>query len=389
MPITPPTQNDIYTDIRDRIVDSEAEITNWSPSSPEKALTDEGFAAALSVLWHATLAAQLSGWIDYAGGPITVADLDDLGLEPVDEGGSVDLDLLNSMMRDEDLDRKVAQNSVTRDPGAFATGEIEITTSSDSVVVDDGFRITTDDDDPLAFVTTEEVSPAAGSTTVTASIQAAERGAEHNVGSGTITQMPSPPQGVTGVSNPTATTGGEDEEPNDELRERGKQAIVQNSGGGTTGGIEGGLAAAFDGVDTGDVEIDEFENETPVNADVIVDGGPSDSEVQAKIDELRPTAIEHTLVRPDQITIDIDASVTGTDIDSDALETALGDYLRELGIGEDVIRDSLIAILMTEDADVTGVDSLNVSDSGGSISDDRSIADREKAVPGAVTVTVV
>ena len=389
MPISPPTQSDIYTDIRERVVESDADITNWSPQSPEKALTDEGFASLLAVLWHATLAAQLSGWITYAGGPITTDDLDELGLTPSSEGGSVDLDLLNSMMRDADLDAKAAQNSVTRDPGAFATGEIEITTTSDAVVVNEGFRVTTGGTEPLAFVTTEEVTPADGSTTVTAAIEAAERGSEYNVGSDTITVMPSPPPGVQGLTNPAATTGGEDAETNAELRARAQQAIVQNSGGGTTGGIEGGIVSAFDGVATADVIVDEFENATPPYADVIVDGGPSDAEVQARIDELRPVGITHNLIRPAQITIDVTADVTGTDVDVSALESAVTEYIGELGISEDVVRDSIVATLMTEDPDVTGIDSLTVSDSGGTIVDDRAIGAREKAIPGAVSVTVV
>lgn len=389
MPVTPPTQNDIYTDIRDRVLESDADLTNWSPNSPEKALTDEGFASLLSVLWHATLAAQLSGWIAYAGGPITADDLNELGLTPVSEGGGVDVELLNSLMRDADLDAKAAQNSVTRDPGAFATGEIEITTTTDAVVVDEGFRVTTEARDPLTFVTTEEVTPTAGSTTVTAPIEATERGSEYNVGSDTITVMPSPPQGVQGVTNPAATTGGEDAETNAELRERAQEAIVQNSGGGTTGGIEGGIVSAFDGVSTADVIVDEFKDASPVYADVIVDGGPSDAEVQERIDELRPVAIQHTLVRPTQISIDITADVTGADVDATALESAVTEYIGELGISDDVIRDSIIATLMTEDPDVTGIDSLTVSDSSGEVADDRAIGAREKAVPGAVSVTVV
>lgn len=388
MPIDPPTQDTIYTDIRDRVLDSDANITNWSPNSPEKALTDEGFASLLYVLWHATLAAQLAGWIDYAGGPITEDDLDELGLAAVSDGGSVDLELLNDLTRDEDLDAKAAQNSVTRDPGAFATGEIEITTNSDSVVVGEGFRVTTDDDDPLAFETTEEVTPTSGSTTVTAPIQAAERGAAYNVGSTTITQMPSPPLGVSGVTNPAATTGGQNRESNADLRERAKGAIVNNSGGGTKAGIEGAIASEYDGVELDDVIVDPFPKNDPPRGDVIVDGGPSDAEVQAFINEVKPATIEHTLVRPTQITVDVSADVAGTDVDTSALESAVTDYLEGLGLGEDVVRDAVVATLMTEDPNVDGIDSLTLSDSGGTISDDRVVGDREKVVPGTVDVVV-
>jgi hypothetical protein len=44
---------------------------------------------------------------------------------------------------------------------------------------------------------------------------------------------------------------------------------------------------------------------------------------------------------------------------------------------------------MTEDPDVTGIDSLTVSDSSGEIADDRPIGAREKTIPGAISVTVV
>ncbi|GGM64146.1 putative phage protein gp47/JayE [Halarchaeum rubridurum] len=384
MPQAPQTQQQVYEAVRDRIRESDADITNFSPNSPERALTDDGFAGAFRALEHAKLAVQLSGWIAYAGGPITEDDLTDLGIDP----DVVDLDLLNSLMEDADLDALAARNSVTRDPGTYATGTIQITTASETTTVDAGFRVTTDPPDALAFETTADVTPDAGATTVTAPIQALARGADHNVGSGTIQTMPSPPPGVEGVTNPTATTGGENPETNAEFRERAQAAIVQNSGGGTTGGIEGGLASRFDGVDLGDVIVDEHRNASPPNADVIVNGGPSDSEVQAAIDELRPSAVEHTLVRPTLVTIDVDVDLAGTGVDTDAVEAAVTQYLAGLGLGEDVIRDKLIQNVMNADGDIDSIDSLTVSDSSGTVSDDRAVADQAIAEPGTVTAVV-
>lgn len=390
MTLQPETQDSIFTRIRDAIA-AASSLTNWSRNSPERAITDEGFAGEMRERQHELLSVQLSARIDYAGKTITESDLDDLGLD----ADAVDLDLLNSFQSDADLDELVKRNGVSRDPGSFATGTVVFQTSNDSVVVPEGTAVTTDpggDSEPIRFETTEEVTPADGSTSVEASVQAVDRGRDGNVGSGTIEQLPSPPPGVNGdpaVTNPQPTTGGENAETNAELRARAKRTLVETSGGGTKGGVEGGLVGTYNGLDSSDVIVDEFSDADPVYADVIVDGGPSDAELQATIDTLRPVAIEHNLVRPTQITIDVSVDVTGSSIDTAAVEEDVTDHLGALAIGEDLVRDQLIATVMTADDGVVGISSLTVSDSNGTISDDRVIGDREKVTPGAVTVAVV
>jgi uncharacterized phage protein gp47/JayE len=390
MTLEPETQDSIFTRIRDAIA-AASNITNFSKNSPERAISDDGFAAEMRERQHEALSVQLSARIDYAGATITEQDLDDLNLDP----DVVDLDLLNSYQEDQDLDELAKRNGVTRDPGSFATGTVTFQTQNDGVVVPKGTIVSTPPDSPtgpIEFGTTEEVSPSAGSTSVDAPIQAVERGTKGNVGSGTIEYMPSPPAGVQGdpaVTNANATTGGEIEETNAELRERAKRALIETSGGGTKGGVEGGLVSKFDGLDEGDVVVDEFPNADPIYADVIVDGGPSDSDAKDAIAELKPVAVAHNLVRPTEITIDVSADVTGSDIDTTEVESDINDYLSGLGIGEDMIRDQLVATIMTANDGIRGIDSLSVSDSGGTISDDKTIGDREKAEPGTVSVTVV
>lgn len=387
MTYQPETQSTIFTRIRDAIA-AVSNITNWSENSPERAITDDGFAASVRELQHGQLAVQLSSRIDYAGKEITEEDLDDLGLD----ADAVDLDLLNSFMSDDDLDELVARNGVTRDPGAFATGEVEFTTASDTTTIPEGTPVATERDatgDALRFETTEEVTPADGSTTVTANIQAAERGAEYNVGSGTIVRLPSPPPGITSVTNPSATTGGADEESNAELRARAKRALIETSGGGTVGGLRGDLVSSFNGLSSDDVIIDEFHDADPIYVDVIVDGGGTDSEVKAAIDDARSVGVEHNLVRPSSVTIDVTVSVSGSDVDTTAVEDDISEYLGDLGIGEDVVRDQVIATVMTADDGITGIDSLTIEDSGGTVSDDRTIGAREKAVAGTVSASVV
>jgi len=361
MTLQPEDQSSIYDRIKSAIA-SASEITNFSPNSPEKAITDDGFAAEFRERQHEALSVQLSARIDYAGKTITEEDLEDLDVDPE----KVDRDLLNSFQSDDDLDELAKRNGVFRDPGSFATGTVTFQTTSDSVTISKGTIVGTQPDsdgDYLAFETTEEVSPAAGTTEVDANIRAVDRGPDWNVGSGTITYIPSPPPGVEGdppVSNANATTGGEAEESNSELRQRAKDFLITTSGGGTKGGLEGAIIAEFAGLDDGDVIVDEFPKADPIYGDVIIDGGPSDADATDAIDKYRPVAVSHNLVRPTKVTIDVDATVSGTDVDAAEVEAEVNDYLTELGIGDDVVRDQIVATTMTADLDIEGIDSLTV-----------------------------
>lgn len=362
MTLQPEDQSSIYDRIKSAIA-SASEITNFSPNSPEKAITDDGFAAEFRERQHEALSVQLSARIDYAGKTITEEDLEDLDVDPE----KVDLDLLNSFQSDGDLDELAKRNGVFRDPGSFATGTVTFSTSSDSVTIPQGTVVGTQPDsdgDYLAFETTEEVATAENETSVDASIRAIDRGPAYNVGSGTITYLPSPPPGVEGdppVTNANATTGGEAEESNSELRQRAKDFLIATSGGGTKGGLEGAIVSEFAGLDDGDVIVDEFPNADPIYADVIIDGGPSDTDAVDAIDKYRPVAVDHNLVRPTRVTIDVDATVTGTDVDPAEVEADINDYLIGLGISQDVVRDQIVATTMTADVDVEGIDSLTVS----------------------------
>jgi hypothetical protein len=243
----------------------------------------------------------------------------------------------------------------------------------------------------ITFETTAEVAASSGDTQLTAPVEAVDRGQDGNVGSDALTRLPSPPPLVGGdpaVSNPSPTSGGEDPETNPELRERTQNALVGTAGGGTTEGVETGLVEAFDGLDLEDVLVDESASVQP-GFEVVVSGGPSDTDLQAEIDRLQPVAIEGRLVRPSDVTIDVSVSVTGTDIDTTSVEDALVDLLAGLGLGDDVIRDQIISAVITADDNIVGIDTLTTSDSNGTFSGDRTVGPRENPVTGTISVTVV
>jgi len=383
--LQPDTADNIVGRIRDAIA-AASRITNFSQNSPERAIA-EAFAGSLRERQHELLSVQLSARIEYAGAEITAEDLEDLGVDP----SAVDLNLLNSLQESQDLDELALRNGVTRDPGSFATGTVTFQTASDGVVVPAGTRVTTNPDasgDVIAFETDAEATPSAGSTSVDAAVTAIERGQDGNVGGDALTQLPAPPDGVTGVSNANPTTGGEDAETDAELRERTRLALVGTAGGGTAEGVRTGLIERHDGLDLADVVVDEQFSASPPTFDVVVDGGPSDATLSGDIDELQPVAIEGTLVRPTNVTIDVSMTVTGSDIDTARVDDAIRGLIAGLGIGDDVIRDQLIAAIMTSDDGIVGIDSLSTSANGTAFSGDQAIGPRETAEIGTVSVSV-
>jgi uncharacterized phage protein gp47/JayE len=381
----PETDGSIFDRIASTIA-SLSPISNFSANSPERAIVS-GISNEFREREHELLSVQLSARIQFAGKTITEDDLRELNINP----DPVDLNLLNSFQSDDDLDLLVRRNGISRDPGSFATGEVVFELTADTAVIGSGVPITTAPDnsgDVQRFETTESVSASSGDSQLTVSVQATERGVASNVGVGQLTRLPSPPPFVSGVSNISATSGGEQPETNAELRERFRSAIVGASGGGTTEGLQSGLIRAVDGLDEEDVVVDESASVQP-GFEVIVDGGASDSVVQSEIDRLQPVAIDGRLIRPTDVTVDVTVDVSGQGIQTSDVESAINRFLSELGLGADLIRDQLVAEVITSDSGIKGISSLTVTANGNNISDDRAVAARESIKAGTITVTVV
>jgi uncharacterized phage protein gp47/JayE len=86
---------------------------------------------------------------------------------------------------------------------------------------------------------------------VTVPVEAAEPGPDGNVNAATITVMPTPPTGVTGVTNERPIEGGRDAEPDDQLRERAKHAL-ERAGNATLNALRFAVLDV-DGVDGAEV----------------------------------------------------------------------------------------------------------------------------------------
>lgn len=301
------------------------------------------------------LAAELSGWIDYVGGPINEDDLRELGLD-----GQVEPEELNQYMDDEDLDEYVDIVGLDRFEGSKATGTVDIQTQSASTEIPEGTVVTTasDSDDLLAFETTESAQTADGVTEVTdVPIIAEEVGYDYNIPAGSIGRFESPPIGVKDVTNPDPTSGGEPRESNEELRTRAKQAVQSSSDGGTTDGIKGFIRKKVDGVGEDDVVIEESTDTSPPFVDVIVDGGTDEAVIDA-IEGSRPTGIRHNLIRPQRIRIGFETQLWGDSIDTDRVSDEIIEYIDGLGVQENLYRDALVRDIMTSSTNITNIDSI-------------------------------
>lgn len=431
-------------------------LTSFSPGDPERGIPADPewdivnyFAQEWEFYGHVALSSQLSGWVDYAGGPVEVDDLLDLRLDP----SKINLELLNALMFDEDLDALAAQDSIERIPGSTAQGEVLFGTTDAIITIPAGTLLETSSVETdaglqsLRFRTVNTVTAAAGEGQVRARVEAVETGDEYNVGEGTITQIRDNPGGVEGVTNPNPTSGGEGPETNEELRERIKNSATDTSGGGTAAGLEGAVVDGIDGIEADDVESIEYTapvdddylantvgvqrtdslstvsapstadlvvttgtgdeprglyiydgstsdwlgpfTESP-HIDVVVDGG-LDTDVEEIIDDAKPVGIAAQLVRPTALTVSVDISVLARhdieDIDTERIGDQITAYLSDLGIGEDVYHAQLIEHIMDTDEDVINVDGLTVTVDGADVTGDVSVAPDEVARASEVTVT--
>jgi uncharacterized phage protein gp47/JayE len=363
-------------------------ISNFSINSPERAIVG-AVAREFRERQHELLSVQLSARVRTSGKQLTETDLSELNIDPA----PVNLELLNSFQQRSDLDRLALRNGITRDPGSVAQGSVTFSITDDTAVIPAGTVITTPTDsngENIEFITTEEVAASPGDSQLSVNVEAVERGEQGNVADGRLTELPSPPPLVSAVTNSAATTGGEDQEPNPELRERVRTALVGTAEGGTAEGVQSGLIETFPGLDESDVIIDESASVQP-GFEVIARGGPADATLQDEIDRLQPVAIEGRLVRPTTVTFDVTADVTsnGGTVDTAAVEDSIRTFIEALGLGGGFVRDQLIATIINNGDSISGIDSLTTTANGTGFGNDFSVGPRESPAAGTISVSVV
>jgi hypothetical protein len=155
---------------------------------------------------------------------VSQSDLADvLSASQIDYAEGAGLDLLTALI------------GIRRKPALNSTGTITLKHKEDETAaprdytIPAGTVVQTDSNDPVRYETTESVILKEGSSSVDASIVAQESAINGNTGANTIVVMPSPPVGIREVTNPSATSGGRDEESDESLRNRAKESFGDGS----------------------------------------------------------------------------------------------------------------------------------------------------------------
>ncbi len=195
----------------------------------------------------------------------------------------------------------------------------------------------------VRFVTTQEAEIPAGSLYADVPAEAEEAGEAGNVGPESVIWMTRAPNGVSGVTNPVAFSGGSSRESDESLRERVLDSFIRLPNGANAAFYEL-RAMSHTGVQAVRV-IPRYRGIGTVGVVVATaDGVPSDEllkEIQDDLDAVREIAVEVTVMRPQTVRVDVSAqlwpeeNVTFADAKA-AAQTALETYFDGNRLGEPI-----------------------------------------------------
>ncbi len=329
------TAKEIYERIRDALLGRNTTLTNFNVGSRIRSLL-EAVALAIEEVWFFADRTYHSLFVVTATG--------------------------------EDLDLRARELGITRKPAQKATGFVRFT-GQQGTMIPQGTVVSTDPNasEVVEFVTTQDATIGA-SGTVDVPIEARVAGLQGNVEDNKITYLPSPITGVDAVTNPTATSGGLDEETDEDLRKRCVLKWWSTSYGATENAIRSwalevpGVAdarviPAWQGPGTVKVLVwsrDADGNLVPASNDTV-------AQVQALMDARRPITTRITVEQPTGQVVDVKVAIevaTGYDFNTvaDAVEQAIRNLLSTLNPDGTLRVAKILAVTMG----VSGVENASV-----------------------------
>ena len=190
---------------------------------------------------------------------------------------------------------------VTRQPAARSRGEVTFSrdnTAGMDYHIPAGTEVQTRSDPPIEFATTEGAVIEEGTKSTTAPIISVEPGSDANVGPNSITALPVPLAGIESVTNEMDTTGGENRESDENLRERAKDELAEGSS--ATGPALVSAVQGVEGVTSVSILINDTKDENgrghnlpPNSGELVVTGGEDADIAQAILDT---KGIDSTLI---------------------------------------------------------------------------------------------
>lgn len=279
------------------------------------------------------------------------------------------------------LDRKVAEQGLTRRGAGYAKGTLKITGNAGEVL-HSGTKFASEN---ILYSTDETVTiPTDGIITVPATCTVS--GSVGNVKAGTINRMPITIPGIKSVINEDAFTGGYDAEDDETLRDRYMEKVSRpNVSGNKYHYIEwakevSGVGNAqviplWDGAGTVKVIITNTDNQ-PADEDLI-------SRVTKHIEDNRPIGANVTVVSAEAITIDVSVTlVSEIDVQSE-VENILKEYLSDVTLKQSYVSYAKIGGLILSIPGVEDYSNLKINNSTSNI----SINDGSVPILGSVVLS--
>lgn len=290
------------------------------------------------------------------------------------------------------LDARAEEHGVTRKAAVAATGTVTFN-GTNGVVIPAGTQVSNtvlagSPDEPVVFET-DAIGTISGGT-VDIAVTAVEAASAGNLPAASIDRLVTIIAGITSITNAAATTGGTDEETDEELRTRLLDAIAAREGAGTKDDYET-WALEVEGVGYATCE-PLWSGAGTVRVMILdPDGQPASAGLQTTvgdyIETLRPIGASVTVSTPTLVTQTVSATLTmetGFTVagQTSAVEASLQAYYDSLGVGDDVIYNEVLAAIVTTQG-VADVASLLVA--GGSTN--VAISGTQKADLGTVTLS--
>jgi len=284
----------------------------------------------------------------------------------------------------------------SRESAQQASGNVKFTRSGTSGTTDIPINTLVSTTDGTQFETTAagQITPG-NSESADIPILAVEGGTDGNVPAATITVLVTPITDVISVTNDASTTGGQNEESEEEYLQRFRE-FIEGLGDSNISGLVSG-AKSVSGVRSASV-IEHFPPSSSYNATVYIDDGAGNAS-QALIDAVelvligdgtsvnpgkKAGGINIQVLAPTKVTINVTVEITGDGtVSEESMEylttQAIENYVNNLTIGDDVIYNELVKSIMG----VEGVLDIDITVP----SSNTTINDNQIARTGTVTIT--
>ena len=287
----------------------------------------------------------------------------------------------------EDLERYVWQHrAVERRQATYAAGTLRVTAGAGHIYAGALFATSAG----VQFMADEDADVSVGSTFA---VSALEPGSAGNAAAGTVIAMPVTIQGIGGVVNDAAFSGGYDEESDEELRARYYEVLQRPANGGNIYAYEQ-WAKTVEGV--GRVTVIPTPR-GPNTVDVyLVDanGDPASADLAAEVQELldpdhngdgmgeAPIGAVCSVQAAEAVTLDFAVTLTAAGDPSDEIEAALEALVRKTALAGSALRYAdIVAAVLVEG--VEDYSALTVNGRTGSV----TFEPAETPVMGSVVIT--